>query len=114
MAMNYAKLVMSIGVWVAVLPLLGFPASWRQVLFGITGILLIIIGNSLKGKSSAIPIPKEHTENEKPVKIRSIVRKPAIVNEDKEEPDKYAPILVNPPQIENPVISEDFLSRISD
>jgi predicted MFS family arabinose efflux permease len=32
-----------IGVWVAVLPFLGFPNSWRSIFFVITGIGLICL-----------------------------------------------------------------------
>ena len=36
----YTKLFFT-GIWVAVLPHLGFPASWRRILLALTGALLI-------------------------------------------------------------------------
>lgn len=41
--MRKERTLFVIGVWVAVLPFLGFPNSWREVLFLITGLILICL-----------------------------------------------------------------------
>lgn len=33
-----------IGFWIMALPFLGFPDSWRKILFILTGLILIYIG----------------------------------------------------------------------
>ena len=33
-----------LGVWVAVLPYLGFPDAWRKIFFVLTGIALLYLG----------------------------------------------------------------------
>ena len=39
--MSKAKIFLTIGVWVAVLPYLGFPYGFRNILFTLTGLLII-------------------------------------------------------------------------
>lgn len=39
--MRKTRVLLSLGVWVAILPFLGFPYSWKNVLFFITGLGLI-------------------------------------------------------------------------
>lgn len=41
--MRKEKTLFIIGVWVAILPFLGFPSSWRAVLFLITGLAIMYI-----------------------------------------------------------------------
>lgn len=41
--MRKEKTLLIIGVWVAVLPFLGFPNNWRKVLFLLTGLALIYL-----------------------------------------------------------------------
>lgn len=38
-----AKLFLIIGIWVAILPYLGFPSFFKNLLFSITGLILIYI-----------------------------------------------------------------------
>lgn len=38
------KIIICLGVWVIILPFLGFPESWKTVLFALTGIVLAYIG----------------------------------------------------------------------
>ncbi len=38
------KIVICLGVWIIVLPFLGFPESWKSVLFVLTGIVLAYVG----------------------------------------------------------------------
>jgi len=41
--MRKEKTLLIIGLWVIILPFLGFPNSWRKVLFFITGLAIIYI-----------------------------------------------------------------------
>lgn len=41
--MKKAWIVLVLGIWIAVLPYLGFPYSWKNVLMTITGIGLIYV-----------------------------------------------------------------------
>lgn len=41
--MRKERTLFVIGVWVAVLPFLGFPNSWREVFFVITGLALVCL-----------------------------------------------------------------------
>ena len=36
--MQRARTVLILGIWVAILPYLGFPSSWKDVLFTLTGL----------------------------------------------------------------------------
>lgn len=42
-AMRKERTLFILGLWVAILPFLGFPNSWRRVLFVITGFLLLYL-----------------------------------------------------------------------
>lgn len=39
--MRRAKILLALGVWAAVLPFLGFPYSYKNVLFSLTGLGLV-------------------------------------------------------------------------
>ncbi len=39
--MRRERILLILGIWVAVLPYLGFPYSWKNVLFSISGLILI-------------------------------------------------------------------------
>lgn len=45
--MSKQRIVFLIGLWVAVLPFLGFPDSWKNVLFVLSGFFLMWLGFSL-------------------------------------------------------------------
>ncbi len=45
--MNKARLVSILGIFVVILPYLGFPNSWRKILFVGTGVMLIYLGYHL-------------------------------------------------------------------
>jgi hypothetical protein len=53
------RLFQWIGVWVAVLPFLGFPTSWKQILSITTGVAIIIISYLYLRRRA---IPKTKTE----------------------------------------------------
>jgi len=46
-------IVMLLGVWVGLLPFLGFPSSWDRILFLISGIILISVGISMRRAKTA-------------------------------------------------------------
>jgi len=39
--MRKARILLILGTWVAILPFLGFPYSWKDTLYFLTGIVLI-------------------------------------------------------------------------
>ncbi len=41
--MRKERTLLTLGIWVAMLPFLGFPDSWRQTFFLITGIALVYL-----------------------------------------------------------------------
>jgi hypothetical protein len=41
--MRKEKTLLALGVWVAILPFLGFPNFWRDIFFVLTGCLLIYL-----------------------------------------------------------------------
>ncbi|MFZ1019890.1 MAG: hypothetical protein WAN61_02785 [Minisyncoccia bacterium] len=41
--MRKVKILLSLGIWVAILPYLGFPDSWKNILFTLTGLGLIFL-----------------------------------------------------------------------
>ena len=42
--MTKVRVLLALGVWVTILPYLGFPYSWKDILFTITGLALIYVG----------------------------------------------------------------------
>jgi len=45
--MSKTKIIFILGVWVAILPYLGFPYSLKNILFSITGLILIYFSYTL-------------------------------------------------------------------
>lgn len=41
--MKKARILLALGVWVAILPYLGFPPTWKAILFSISGLGIIFI-----------------------------------------------------------------------
>ncbi|MES2023617.1 MAG: hypothetical protein V4439_02955 [Patescibacteria group bacterium] len=39
--MQRARILLVLGIWVVILPYLGFPESWKNVLFTLTGFCLV-------------------------------------------------------------------------
>ena len=56
-----------LGIWVAVLPYLGFPSTWKSILLSITGLGLIYLSYVLyaehKQKESKEPVWDNFSEN---------------------------------------------------
>lgn len=57
--MSRAAIVISIGVLVVVLPILGIPSFWKTVLLSIAGLGLIFIGALMKRERSEEPVEQE-------------------------------------------------------
>lgn len=49
-SMRNAKTFLFFGIWVAVLPYLGFPIMIKNILFSVTGVVLIYIGLLVRAK----------------------------------------------------------------
>lgn len=49
--MRKSRILLILGIWVAVLPYLGFPYSWKDVLFTISGLGLIYFSYMLYQES---------------------------------------------------------------
>ena len=46
--MSRQRIIFLLGIWVAILPFLGFPRSWKNILFVITGLGLIYLAYLLR------------------------------------------------------------------
>lgn len=51
--MRKERTLFIIGIWVAILPYLGFYESWRKVLFLITGLVIIYLAYLFYSEASA-------------------------------------------------------------
>ena len=84
--MQKAKIFVVFGVWVAVLPYLGFPILFKNILFSITGLVLVYIGLVVRSKMPK-PEPKqfdnfsENTWHEKPIPVRPLRQKLESIKE---------------------------------
>lgn len=61
--MTKARILLILGVWVAVLPYLGFPSSWKDLLFIFSGIVLIYFSYVLYKDSKMKEYPKKSFDN---------------------------------------------------
>lgn len=50
--MRKAKTMLALGIWAAILPFLGFPLSYKNALFSLTGLVLIYISYSIYKENS--------------------------------------------------------------
>jgi len=67
--MREARILLISGVWVAILPYLGFPLFLKNILFSLTGIGLILISfvlyrNAKKGEEGKEEIAKSFPEDD--------------------------------------------------
>lgn len=42
--MRIARILLILGIWVAILPYLGFPYFWKSILFSATGLVIVYFG----------------------------------------------------------------------
>jgi len=60
--MRKARIFLMLGIWVAILPYLGFPYSWKNILFTISGLILIYLSYIVYSESK-ITEKKERTSD---------------------------------------------------
>ncbi len=41
--MRKARIFLMLGIWISILPYLGFPYSWKNILFTISGLIVIYL-----------------------------------------------------------------------
>ena len=61
--MTKARILLILGIWVAMLPYLGFPYFWKAILFTITGLGLIYFSYILYKESKIIETKEETFDN---------------------------------------------------
>lgn len=50
--MSKARILLILGTWVAILPYLGFLSFWKNILFTLTGLILIYLSYVIHHKNS--------------------------------------------------------------
>jgi len=63
MATLKQKAILIVGIWVAILPFLGFPSSWKRFFFFLSGLLLIYIAYLLHREGKRPAAPKTYVDN---------------------------------------------------
>lgn len=63
--MRKARILLFLGIWVAVLPYLGFPYSWKDTLFTISGLGLIYVSYMLYQESKTEEVEDPSAQAEK-------------------------------------------------
>lgn len=65
--MSKVRKLLLLGIWVAILPYLGFPSTWKNVLFFLTGLVLMYFSYLLylesKNKNTTIRAFDNFSEN---------------------------------------------------
>ncbi|MEX2052181.1 MAG: hypothetical protein WD991_00605 [Candidatus Paceibacterota bacterium] len=65
--MNKARILLILGVFITVLPYLGFPTSWKEIIFSLCGLALIYFSYLLykesKTKNKNAPVFDNFLEN---------------------------------------------------
>ncbi|MDE2399777.1 MAG: hypothetical protein KGL67_02090 [Patescibacteria group bacterium] len=56
--MRRERILLILGVWVALLPYLGFPYSWKNVLFTLSGLIVIYYSYMLNKEYKATQVTK--------------------------------------------------------
>ena len=51
--MRKERMLFIVGIWVAVLPFLGFPLSWKKIFFLITGCLIVLVASLFYNQAKA-------------------------------------------------------------
>lgn len=62
--MKKERTLLFIGIWVALLPHLGFPENWRKILFLITGLFIVFIAYVMYKRKRKHQIALEKTPND--------------------------------------------------
>jgi len=59
--MRKMRIFLILGIWIAVLPYLGFPYSWKDILTTLSGLGLVYLGFKLYKESKMVEIKEEKT-----------------------------------------------------
>jgi hypothetical protein len=73
--MKKARILLALGTWVAILPYLGFPDSWKDTLFTLTGLGLMCFSYVLY---------REYKKKEKKAEILDNFRENSDFNENED------------------------------
>jgi len=60
--MRKARIFLTLGIWIAILPYSGFPYSWKNVLFTLSGLVLVYL-SYIVYRESKITEKKEKTSD---------------------------------------------------
>lgn len=61
--MRKERILLLLGVWVAILPYLGFPSSWKDTLVTLSGLALIYLSYVLYNESKTKEIKEKTFDN---------------------------------------------------
>lgn len=61
--MRKARIFLTLGIWISILPYLGFPYSWKNILFTISGLVIIYLSYIIYRESKTIDKKETITEN---------------------------------------------------
>jgi len=88
--MSKARIILVLGTWVAILPYLGFPSSWKNILFTLSGLVLMyfsyIMYKNSKKNDDGKKIFDNFRENNNFSEINEAVSK--TVNQEQSENEK--------------------------
>ena len=70
--MKKERIFLFLGIWVAILPYLGFPSSWKDILSTLSGLALIYLSYVLYNESKTKEIKKETFDNFSENKFESV------------------------------------------
>ncbi|MEK7105895.1 MAG: hypothetical protein AAB895_00880 [Patescibacteria group bacterium] len=62
--MRRERIFLILGIWVAILPYLGFPYSWKNILFTISGLILVYYSYLIYKENKVVKTPEENTQNQ--------------------------------------------------
>lgn len=66
--MKKRNLISILGIWVALVPLLGLPGTWKKYILIVSGLTIVVIALMRKRKVSNESFPSENVnENDTPV-----------------------------------------------
>lgn len=74
--MKHAKTILALGIAVALLPFLGFPSSWKNILFALLGGSIAVLAYRIMARSR--PISQKETQHEHQTVLPA---EPATINE---------------------------------
>ncbi len=61
--MRRERILLILGIWVAILPYLGFPYSWKNILFTISGLVLVFYSYEIHKENKVKQLRKQKSDN---------------------------------------------------